>query len=42
MRQLQEDFENSSLPFRVELLDWHNISDEFRKIIAKQYLVLDF
>lgn len=41
MRQLHEGFENSDLPFRVEVLDWYNISDEFRKVIEKNYVVLD-
>jgi len=40
-RQLQENFENSELPFRVEILDWHSISDEFRNVITKQYSTLN-
>ena len=41
MCQLQEGFENSSLPFRVEILDWYRVSDEFKKVIEKNYVILD-
>lgn len=41
MRQLQESFENSDLSFRVEVLDWHGISDEFKKVIEQNYVLLD-
>jgi len=37
---LQEAFEESSLPFRVETLDWHTISKEFQAVISKRYEVL--
>ena len=37
---LREDFEESDLPFRVEIMDWHIVSDDFKKIIEKQYEVL--
>lgn len=37
---LKEAFEESKLPFRVEILDWHKISDNFKKIIEKNYLVI--
>ncbi|MBI5743614.1 MAG: nucleotidyltransferase domain-containing protein [Elusimicrobia bacterium] len=33
MTQLQAVFEESDLPYRVDLLDWHNISPEFRELI---------
>jgi uncharacterized protein len=36
IRLLKEDFENSSLPFRVDVLDWHQIDESFRKIIDKE------
>ena len=32
---LRYDFEESDLPYRVDLLDWHMVTDEFREIIAK-------
>lgn len=37
---LKEDFEESDLPFRVDVLDWRAISDDFRKVIEKQFEVL--
>ena len=32
--------EESDLPFRIDLLDWHTLSDNFKKIIEKKYHVL--
>ena len=31
LRQLREAFEESDLPFRVDVIDWHAISEGFRK-----------
>ncbi|WP_300674600.1 nucleotidyltransferase family protein [Desulfoluna sp.] len=38
--RLQEAFEDSSLPFRVEILDWYAISEEFQNIISARYEVI--
>jgi len=40
MVKIKSDFEESDLPFRVDILDWHKISDEFKKVITKKYEVL--
>ncbi|MFH1542801.1 MAG: nucleotidyltransferase domain-containing protein [bacterium] len=40
MAQLKEAFEESTIPFRVDLLDWQTISDSFRKIIENSFEVL--
>ena len=40
LMQLKDDFEESDIPFRVEILDWHSISDEFRRIIEQRYEVI--
>lgn len=40
MRQLREAFEDSTLPIRVDVLDWHRISPEFRAIIESQAVPL--
>ena len=37
---IKADFEESDLPFRVDVLDWHKLSDEFRKVINKKYEIL--
>lgn len=37
---LKEAFEESKLPFRVDVLDWHAISESFRKVIKAQYEVI--
>ena len=34
MHLLEEAFADSDLPFRVDVLDWHVISDDFRKHIV--------
>lgn len=31
--QLQEDFDESDLPFKVDLIQWDDISEDFRQII---------
>lgn len=33
LADLQEDFSNSDLPFRVNIVEWANTTPEFRKII---------
>ena len=37
---LREAFEESDLPFRVDVIDYNAISDEFRAIINAKYEVL--
>jgi predicted nucleotidyltransferase len=34
---LQTAFEESDLPYRVDVLDWHAISPEFQKVIEQGY-----
>lgn len=33
-------FEESSLPYRVDVLDWHSISPEFQKVIEQGYEII--
>jgi predicted nucleotidyltransferase len=40
MSRLREAFEESDLPFRVDVLDWHAISPEFRRVIEQGYEVI--
>ncbi len=40
LRHLRESFEESELPFRVDVLDWDRISSSFRSVIAAQYDVI--
>ena len=40
MRKLSEAFEESYLPIRIDLVDWHSVSDGFKNIIAEQYEVI--
>ena len=36
LNRLEEAFENSALPVRVDVLDWWSISENFRKVIDEQ------
>ncbi|MBI4351162.1 MAG: nucleotidyltransferase domain-containing protein [Elusimicrobia bacterium] len=40
LESLREAFEESDIPYRVDILDWHAISEEFRKVIQAKYEVL--
>jgi predicted nucleotidyltransferase len=37
---LKGAFEESDLPYRADVLDWHNISPEFHKLILARYEVI--
>jgi len=37
---VREAFAESELPIRVDVIDWHAISENFRKIIAEKFEVL--
>lgn len=40
MTRLREAFEESLLPFRVDLIDWHDMSESFRALVQKKYEVM--
>ena len=40
LTSLQEAFEESDLPYRVDVLDWNAISPEFRRLIESRYEAL--
>ena len=40
LSRLKEAFEESDLPMRVDVLDWHAISESFREVIEQSYVVL--
>jgi uncharacterized protein len=40
LRLLKESFEDSALPIRVDVVDWHSISEEFRNVINRQSVLL--
>ncbi len=37
---LVEAFQESTLPFRVDVLDWHDVPPSFQAIIDQQYAVI--
>ena len=38
--RLKEAFEESNLTMRVDVLDWHAISESFREVIERDYVVV--
>ena len=40
LRHLVEAFQESDLPFRVDVLDWHAVSEKFQTIISRRYKIL--
>ena len=38
--RLKESFEESNLPMRVDVLDWHAISESFQIVIERDYVVV--
>ncbi len=40
LADLREAFAESELPFRVDVLDWHGIGENFRHIVAAGYEVI--
>lgn len=42
MAELKEDFSESNLPFRVDIVDWASLSSDFQKIIQKCFIEIVF
>ena len=40
LTRLKGAFEESDLPYRVDLLDWYNISPEFHELISARYEII--
>lgn len=38
--QIEEDFEESDLPYKVDLIDWNNCSEAFQNIIKKDLVCI--
>ena len=36
--KIKDAFEESTLPYRVDVLDWHRISPSFRQLIQQDYV----
>ncbi len=37
---MREDFSASDLPFRVDILDWATTSEQFRRIVERDKVVI--
>jgi predicted nucleotidyltransferase len=40
LADLEEDFRESNLPFKVDIVDWATTKEHFRRIIERQYVVV--
>lgn len=40
--KIEGEFEESDLPFKVEILDWHHCDPDFQKKIEKDLVLLKF
>jgi predicted nucleotidyltransferase len=40
LADLEEDFRESDLPFKVDVVDWATTKESFRKIIEQEYVVV--
>jgi predicted nucleotidyltransferase len=40
LSKIGEAFEESDLPFRVDVVDWHAITPEFQKVIDRGYEII--
>lgn len=38
--ELRNEFEESDLPFRIDILDWALLSDEFKQVVSKTSIPL--
>lgn len=38
--QLEDDFIESNLPYKVDLVNWHQCSDEFQSLIKQDMILL--
>jgi len=39
---LKEEFEESDIPFRVDISDWHRLSETFKPFIDKEKVQINF
>ena len=42
LERLKYDFEESDIPFRVDISDWHRISDSFKHCIEDELVPISF
>lgn len=40
LADLEEDFRESDLPFKVDVVEWASTKESFRKIIEREYVVV--
>ena len=40
LNRLRDDFSESKIPYRVDIVDWATLSDGFRDIISREHVVI--
>ena len=40
MNRLRRAFEDSRIPFQVDLVDWQRLDDDFREVVRRDHVVL--
>ncbi len=40
LTQLLDDFEESDLPYKVDVVDWNSISDDFRDVVCNDRVII--
>lgn len=40
LEALRDDFAESNLPFTVDVMDWHALSDSFRQVINDKFVLI--
>ena len=40
IEKIKQAFSESNIPFMVDVLDWHSLSDQFKHLIEQRYEVL--
>ena len=38
---LRNDFSESNLPYKVDIVDWHSLNDSFKKIVERDKVLLN-
>ncbi len=40
LSKLRDAFSLSIIPYKVDVVDWHNLTETFQQIIAEQYVII--
>ena len=40
MAEIKERFQESSIPFKVDVVDYHSVSDDFKRLISSHWVAI--